>query len=178
MKIGVLRCSMVFPGRERKGTVSRLYKTRRQILPAVVIAAAAPVSADTAGRLLSEEDFLGEVPVVLSATRLEQPEWEVPSAVTVIDREMIRASGVRDVADLFRLVPGMQVGYQYGHRPVVTYHGLSDQGSRRMQVLIDGRSIYSPFFGGVFWVDQPLAIEDIERIEVIRSPNSACLSSL
>jgi iron complex outermembrane receptor protein len=173
LKFGVERCSNVFPGPDYRYPGPLRGGAKRHFLTALVFAAVAPVFADPADQLLSEDEFLGEVPVVLSATRLEQPEWEVPSAVTVIDREMIRASGARDVADLFRLVPGMQVGYQYGHRPVVTYHGLSDQGSRRMQVLVDGRSIYSPFFGGVFWIDQPLAIEDIERIEVIRSPNSA-----
>lgn len=109
--------------------------------------------------------------MVLSATRLLQPVSESPAAITVIDRELIEASGAIEVPDLFRLVPGFQVGHANGRTTVVTYHGLTDSYARRMQVLVDGRSVYTPLFGGVQWHDLPLAIEDIERIEVIRGPN-------
>lgn len=126
---------------------------------------------------LSEEAYLGEMPTVLTVSRLAQPVDESPSAVTVIDEETIRASGVVDLADIFRLVPGMYVGHNAGYfhtvNPTVSYHGLTDAYSRRMQVLIDGRSVYSPIYGGVQWSDIPLAIEDIARIEVTRGPNSA-----
>ena len=123
--------------------------------------------------LLSEEDYLGEMPMVLSATRLAQPLSETPVAMTIIDRQMIEASGARAIADLFRLVPGMVVGYDNGNRPVVSIHGMTDVFSRRMQVLIDGRSVYIPTYGGVPWSDLGLALEDIERIEVVRGPNAA-----
>jgi iron complex outermembrane receptor protein len=127
--------------------------------------------------LPTEEAFLGELPVVLSVTRLAQPRAETPAAVTVIDRDMIRASGVRNIPDLFWLVPGFQVGYARATTPTVGYHGFSDEFARRMQVLIDGRSVYNVLWGGVNWHDLPLAIEDIERIEVIRGPNSAAYGS-
>ncbi len=123
--------------------------------------------------LLSEQEFYAPLPVVLTASRLAQPLDDAPAAVTVIDRPMIAASGARNLADLFRLVPGFQVGFESGHRHVVTYHGLADQFARRLQVLIDGRSVYLPSFGGVSWSDLPLALDDIERIEVIRGPNAA-----
>ena len=123
--------------------------------------------------LLSEDDYLGEMPVVLSATRLAQPLSETPVAMTIIDRQMIEASGARAIADLFRLVPGMVVGYESGNLPVVSIHGMTGEYSRRMQVLIDGRSVYIPTHGGVPWSDLGLALEDIERIEVIRGPNAA-----
>ena len=86
---------------------------------------------------------------------------------------MIRNSGARDVAELMRLVPGFQVEYFKAWKPVVTYHGAADDFARRLQVLVDGRSIYTPLFGGVLWSNLPLALEDIERVEVIRSPNAA-----
>ncbi len=117
--------------------------------------------------------YLDQIPVVLSATRLNQPQLEAPAAATIIDREMIKASGLKEVAELFMLVPGMQVAHTNGNYPAVTYHGLSDEYSRRMQVLIDGGSMYIPTVGGVLWSDLPLQIEDIERIEVIRGPNAA-----
>lgn len=133
-------------------------------------------AADTAGEL-NEEAYLGEMPTVLTVSRMAQPVDESPSAVTVIDEETIRASGVVDLTDIFRLVPGMYVGHNAGFlhtvNPTVSYHGLTDAYSRRMQVLIDGRSVYSPIYGGVQWSDIPLAIEDIARIEVTRGPNSA-----
>ncbi|GAO37725.1 hypothetical protein SCT_3161 [Sulfuricella sp. T08] len=125
----------------------------------------------------SESVYLDEMPVVLSVSRLSQPVDEAPAAVTIIDRKMIRDSGAWDLAEIFRLVPGMYVAYHasnvYTTNSTVSYHGLSDAYAHRMQVLVDGRSVYSPLFGGVLWDDIPLALDDIERIEVIRGPNSA-----
>lgn len=140
--------------------------------PLILLASLAlPVQADA--NLLTEQDFYGDLPVVLSASRLSQPLSRAPAAVTVIDQEMIRASGFRDIPDLFRLVPGFNVAYTRENTWGVGYHGLADAFSRRMQVLIDGRSVYTPGFGEVPWASLPLSIEDIERIEVVRGPNAA-----
>jgi iron complex outermembrane receptor protein len=122
---------------------------------------------------VTEQDIYQDMPVVLSLTRLAQPASKVPGTVTVIDREMIDATGARNIPDLLRLVPGFMVGYKSGNKPVVTYHGLSDTFSRRLQVLVDGRSVYIASFGGVPWNDLPLAMEDIDHIEVIRGPDTA-----
>ena len=119
-----------------------------------------------------EDDFTGNVPIILSATRLAQPQSEAPVATTIIDRKMIEAMGVTEIPEIFRMVPGFQVAFSDGTIPVVTYHGMSDENARRMQILIDGRSVYTPMFGGPEWADLPLAIEDIERVEVIRGPNA------
>lgn len=121
----------------------------------------------------SEELYFQEMPVVLTASRLSQPLSESPSAMTVIDRRMIQASGFRTVPELMRLVPGMYVGFADANRPVVSLHNSTDEFAHRMQILIDGRSIYLPPFGGVSWADLPLLTEDIERIEVVRGPSSA-----
>ena len=122
----------------------------------------------------SERDFLDELPVVLSASRLVQPLADAPGAVTIIGRDLIKASGAREIVDLFRLVPGFQVGMAYGSAPVVAYHGLADEYSRHMQVLVDGRSVYSPYFlGSITWNSLRLSLDDIERIEVLRGSNSA-----
>ena len=138
----------------------------------LALGASAPLCAET-NPTSSEADYFNDLPVVLSASRLSQPQQEAPAAVTVIDQEMIRASGFREIPDLFRLVPGFSVSNYTGSIPVVTYHGMSDAYSRRMQVLVDGRSIYNVGFGQVNWRDLPLAIEDIERIEIVRGPNAA-----
>lgn len=122
---------------------------------------------------VTEADFLDDLPVVLSVSRLSQPVQEAPAAVTVIDQDMIRASGLRDIPELLRLVPGFSVAYTGNNTWTAGYHGLADAYSRRFQVLVDGRSIYSPHYGTVYWTDLPLSIDDIERIEVVRGPNAA-----
>jgi iron complex outermembrane receptor protein len=120
-----------------------------------------------------EDTFFDDIPIVLSATRLAQPLTESPVAMTVIDREMIDASGARTIPDLLRLVPGFQVGYFDGNSPVAAFHGHSDENSKRVQVLVDGRSVYVPSLAGVPWQDMLVNIDDIERIEVIRGPNAS-----
>ncbi len=149
----------------------------RSVLGVFVLAAATFGSAfaKDAWSDISLEELLNVE--VTSVSRLAQPLNEAPAPVTVIDRQMIKNAGAWDLADVFRLVPGMYVAYNasntYTINSSVSNHGLTDAFSRRMQVLVDGRSIYSPLFGGVLWSDIPLALDDIERIEVIRGPNSA-----
>lgn len=124
--------------------------------------------------LLSEQEFFRDIPTVYSASRLPQSPEDAPGIVTVITREMIRASGARQVAELFRLVPGFVVGFSRGGQAVVAYQGLSGAISQRMQVMLDGRSLYAPYlFGGVDWNNIPISLDDIERVEVLRGSNSA-----
>lgn len=133
-----------------------------------------PVAA-THASALSEVDFMMDMPIVLSVSRLPQRLDETPGAVTILDRDMIRLSGARDVADLLRLVPGFQssTSFETG-APLVSYHGGFDSYSNRIQVLIDGRSVYSPYaIGSVGPGLQTVALADIERIEVLRGSNSA-----
>ena len=130
----------------------------------------------------ADDELFFEMPVVLSANRLEQPISDAAVSMSVIDRKTIEASGARTIPEVLRLIPGMQVGFsgnEFGDEPkyVVTYHGHSDQYSRQMQVLIDGRSIYEPLLGGILWKSVPVNIDDIERIEVSRGPNPATYGS-
>lgn len=111
--------------------------------------------------------------MVLTPARLEQPRTAVPASVSVIDRTLIAATGARTVVEALRLVPGMVVTYRDGYNPVVSYHGTSYRDFRRLQVLVDGRSVYQPGLASVDWNSIPLAVEDIERIEVTRGPDSA-----
>jgi iron complex outermembrane receptor protein len=143
----------------------------RYFLPLLLLAiyGQAAQAADQADEL----DLYQNLPTVLSASRLVQPLSEAPNAMTVIDRKMITASGFRNIPDLFKLVPGMYVGYYKGAQSFVSYHGSTDQYARRMQVMIDGRSVYLPPNGMVEWADLPITVDDIERIEVIRGPAAA-----
>ena len=122
---------------------------------------------------VAEDLFLADLPTVLTASRIGQSTLHAPAPVTVIDRDTIRASGFTEIHDLFRLVPGFLVAEWPEGSPVVVNHGLGDAHSRRLQVLIDGRSVYDAYWGGVDWQDLPLRVEDIERIEVVRGPSQA-----
>lgn len=114
------------------------------------------------------------LPVVLTASRLKQPKTEVPASVTIIEAAQIEAWGARTITDLLRFVPGMFVGQsQKENTEAVVYHASTQNLSRRMQVLVDGRSIFKAAIARVVWDDLPIAVEDIARIEVIRGPSSA-----
>ena len=123
---------------------------------------------------ISEMDFLAESEAyVSSATRLKQLPRDIPATVSVISREMIEASSASYPVELLRLVPGFQVGCLHANDCTVTYHGVSDEHNTRVHVLLNGRSFYDPMFGGTLWSALPVAMDDIEYIEVIRGPNAA-----
>ena len=124
---------------------------------------------------LSEQDLLADMPIVLSVSRLPQRLDETPGAVTVIDRDFIRLSGARDLADLLRLVPGFQSSMSFEPiAPQASYHGGFATFANRMQVLVDGRSVYSPYFiGSVGPGLMSVALQGIARVEVLRGANSA-----
>lgn len=143
--------------------------SRRRLGACLLLSAQAAMAADYA----SETEYFQDFPVVLSASRLRQPQADAPNAMTIIDRGMIAASGFRTIPDLFKLVPGMYVSYYKASQPIVSYHGATDQNARRMQVMIDGRSVYLTPGSTVEWSNLPITVDDIERIEVIRGPAAA-----
>ncbi len=113
---------------------------------------------------------LGNIEVV-SETKEPEELWNTPSAVYVLTGDDIRRSGVTNVPDALRLVPGVDVARVNGDRNwAVVIRGLADQYSKYVLVLIDGRTVYTPLFGGVFWTIDNVMLEDIDRIEVIRGP--------
>jgi len=135
----------------------------------------APLGVAQTVSAVSENDYLQDMPIVMSVSRLPQRLDETPGAVTILDRDFIRRSGARDVADLLRLVPGFQSSTSFeGDAPQASYHGAFGNYSARIQVLVDGRSVYSTyFFGSVGPGLMSVALDDIERIEVLRGSNSA-----
>jgi TonB-dependent Receptor Plug Domain/TonB dependent receptor-like, beta-barrel len=141
---------------------------------ALLCAACVFTDAAAAGSALSERDYFEDLPVVLSVSRLAQPLDETPGAVTVIDRETLRRLGARDIYDALRLVPGFVVSGWNGASPVAAYHDVLDQVGQKLQVFIDGRSVYSTYYlGGTQRGLQGVILEDVERIEVLRGSDSA-----
>ena len=117
--------------------------------------------------------FSSSLSEVLTPTRLKQRISDVPASVTVIRSETIHKLGIRTVPDALRLVPGMIVGQASGNEYRIGYHGTNGLVPRRMQVLVDGVSVYRTGYAQVGWSEIPVNIDDIEKIEVTRSPSAA-----
>lgn len=131
--------------------------------------AAQPQSAQLKSMSLEQ---LGNVKVT---TVSKQPEevWHTAAAVYVLTHDDIERSGATTIPDLLRLVPGVQVSQEESDQWAVGIRGFDGQFSRGILVLIDGRSVYTPLFEGVYWDVQDLPFEDIDRIEVIRGPGGS-----
>lgn len=115
---------------------------------------------------------LGSIEVT---TVSKQPEevWHTPAAIFVLTHDDIRRSGATTIPDLLRLVPGVQVAQEQSDQWAVGIRGFDGQFSRGLLVLIDGRSVYTPLFEGVYWDVQDLPFDSIDRIEVIRGPGGS-----
>ena len=98
---------------------------------------------------------------------------ETPAAVFVISQSDIARSGATNIPDLLRMVPGMDVAQIGANTWAISARGLNGRFSNELQVMVDGRSVYTPTFGGVFWDTLDMPLEDIDRIEVIRGSASS-----
>jgi len=138
---------------------------------ATVCLGAEPQTAGSALTELSLDELMNIR--VTSVSRTSQTLFETPAAVFVITKEDIRRSGATTIPELFRMVPGMNVARLDGNKWVIGVRAFSDRFQRFLLAQIDGRTLYSATFAGVYWdaVDYPL--EDIERIEVIRGSGAS-----
>jgi iron complex outermembrane recepter protein len=110
---------------------------------------------------------------VTSVSKKEQRLLDTPAAIYVITQEDIRHSGMTSIPELLRLVPGVNVAQIDGNIWAITARGYNGEFANKLLVLIDGRSVYTPLYSGVYWEVQDLLLEDIDRIEVIRGPGAA-----
>lgn len=125
-----------------------------------------------AGGAVSEADVLGDIPLVNIASRFAQPLKRAPASVTIIDRALLDASGAQTWADIFRLVPGFQSYAVNGNRYGVSYHGFGKGLPNRLEVMVDGRSVYEPVFSAVVWGALGVNFDDIDHIEIVRGPST------
>src|ERR1700683_3165484 len=112
---------------------------------------------------------LGAVEVTTTSKEPEEV-WNTPAAIYVITQEDIRRSGATSVPEILRMVPGVEVARIDSDHWSVGIRGFGSEFSKSVLVLIDGRSVYTPLFAGVYWELQNVLLEDVERIEVIRGP--------
>src|SRR6266849_2824498 len=110
---------------------------------------------------------------VTSVSKKEQKLSSVAAAIFVITQEDIRRSGVTNIPDLLRMVPGLDVAQINGSTWAIGARGFNQQFSNKLLVMIDGRIVYTPNFAGVYWDTVDLPLEDIDRIEVIRGPGGS-----
>jgi iron complex outermembrane receptor protein len=110
--------------------------------------------------------------VVTSVSRQEEKLAHAAASITTISASDIRRSGARTLPEALRLAPNLQVARVDARNYAITARGFNSAFENKLLVLIDGRSVYSPLFSGVFWDAQDLIMDDIERIEVISGPGS------
>jgi len=122
---------------------------------------------------LTEEVFFQPIETVITAGRTEQSIERAPATVSVISSEEIQASGALTIPDLLRFVPGLDVMTISASHSELNARGLNQLLSNKLLVLVDGRSVYFDFFGGVIWQGLPVLVNQIDRIEIVRSPGSA-----
>lgn len=120
---------------------------------------------------LSVEDLLNVE--VTSVAKKAQSLNDAPSAAFVISNEDIKRSGSTSIPDALRLAPGLDVAKINANQWAVSARGFNGRFANKLLVLIDGRNAYSRSFSGVYWENQDVMMEDIERIEVIRGPGAA-----
>jgi iron complex outermembrane receptor protein len=117
------------------------------------------------------DDLMGIEVITLS--RMPQKLSEVPSAIQVITNEDIRRSGATNLPEALRLASNLQVSQLNSGSWVISARGFNTVFANKLLVLIDGRIIYTPLFGGVLWDLQSVLLEDVERIEVISGPGGS-----
>ena len=122
---------------------------------------------------------LADLANVEVTTASKEPEeiWKTPAAVDVLTQEDIRRSGATSIPEVLRLVPGVQVARISSNQWSVNIRGLGSGFSKSVLVLIDGRSVYTPLYAGVYWDVQNVLLDDVERIEVIRGPGGTIWGS-
>lgn len=165
------------PRKDRSTGVGRL-RTSRATHAAILLGILASLSLPASGQQKSEdlanqtiEDLMSIQ--VTSVSKTEQTLSRTASAIFVITQENIRHSGARNVPDLLRMVPGVDVAQINANAWAISARGFNGRFSNELLVLVDGRTAYTPSFGGVFWDVLDLPLDDIERIEVIRGPGGS-----
>jgi iron complex outermembrane receptor protein len=139
----------------------------KALIGMLLLAGLSQGSQESLTKLTLEE--LGNIEVT-TASKEPVEVWRTPAAVYVITQEDIRRSGATSIPEVLRLVPGVEVARIDSDHWSVGIRGFGSALSRSLLVLIDGRSVYTPLFAGVYWQVQDTLLDDVERIEVIRGP--------
>ncbi|HTB74333.1 MAG TPA: TonB-dependent receptor, partial [Polyangiaceae bacterium] len=138
--------------------------------PAAPVASARGGGAGPGGTLKTEEVF---EETVVTASRTAQSPLDAPNSTSIITEQDIRLSGITKIPELLRRLAGIDIMETTGSQTEVSMRGFNQRLSNKVLVLVDGRSVYTDLLGATLWSDIGIAVEDIERIEVVRGPGSA-----
>lgn len=114
---------------------------------------------------------------VISGSRTLEKWNTTPAAIAVLPSEAIDASGGTRLAEILRGAPGLNVARYVGSSYAISARGFSSSSSNKLQVMMDGRSLYTPLFSGVFWEIQDTLLDDVDRVEIVRGPGAALWGS-
>ncbi|HWK73927.1 MAG TPA: TonB-dependent receptor [Povalibacter sp.] len=109
---------------------------------------------------------------VTSIARTPQKLSQAPSAIQVISAEEIHRAGATSLPEALRLAPNLQVAQANSSQWAISARGFNNILANKLLVMIDGRSVYTPLYGGVFWDVQDVVLDDVERIEVVSGPGA------
>lgn len=109
---------------------------------------------------------------VTSASRREERLVDAPASIFVITADEIRRAGATSIPEILRLAPNLHIARVNTNQYAISARGFNNVLANKLLVMIDGRTVYTPLFSGVFWEAQDVSIEDIERIEVISGPGA------
>ncbi len=151
---------------------SAVLTPRALLLVALVLFAVAGAWAQnlTDVTAMSVEDLMNVQ--VTSVSKRSQKLADAAAAIFVITQEDIRRSGANSIPEALRMVPGVQVARIDENKWAISSRGFNGRFANKLLVLIDGRSVYTPLFSGVYWNIQDVMLEDVDRIEVIRGPGA------
>ena len=135
----------------------------------VASAQAAEVPRPSLADLSLEE--LGEIQV-MSVSRQSESLSDAPASVYVVTNEQIRRSAATTLGEALRLAPNLQVARIDSMQYSISARGFNNAIANKLLVMIDGRTVYTPLFSGVFWDQQDVLLEDVDRIEVISGPGA------
>jgi iron complex outermembrane receptor protein len=144
--------------------------------PAILTAQiASPGTSVKALKQLSIEELMDLE--VTTVSRKKERWWSAPAGIDVVTGEDIRRSGVQNLPDALRLASGVHVAQSSARSWAISLRGMNVLAANKISVVMDGRSLYTPFFSGVLWNAQDTLLEDIDRIEVVRGPVGALWGS-
>jgi iron complex outermembrane receptor protein len=156
-----------------RSTAPACIRILKSVLAVVLFASALGWAQDPVPPDLSKMDVEDLMNVkVTSVSKREQKLSRTAAAVFVIKQEDIRRSGATSIPDLLRMVPGVDVEQIDANAWAISIRGFNSRYSNKVLVLIDGRTVYTPSFSGVFWEQIEMPLENIDRIEVIRGPGA------
>ncbi|MBI9090189.1 MAG: TonB-dependent receptor [Desulfobacterium sp.] len=159
-------------------SANRRCRLKRRFIKQLFYLASAVLVASGESAISREKDFTGlsieELMgiQVTSVSKKVQNLSDSAAAIFVITSDDLRHSGVTSIAEALRMVPGLTVARIDANKWAVNSRGATSRFSDKLLVLMDGRSVYTPSFSGVYWEVQDTLLEDVERIEVIRGPGA------